>query len=510
MIPPTRFINPGPMPAEANPTVAMASGKALSEFGNVIKFAGAKGLEHVERVRKIEERGKIAGFLRMAEETAAGFRDGLMTRSDTDQWNSDWKNTTADLSAKFEELDLSPEAKAAAKVTFDNWVSEKSVGVETAALSKKVRLGAASMSNAAEYHFRRGETSEGKAVLHEAADAGLIDPPELEEGLRRGDEIAARSILAQEIDANPRGTLEQLESGEWLKNTPGATLDLVERGKRYALDRIETIRSAQMDTLETALKTGTLHPRDIEAAQFIDDNDRKALAYALARKTPPTNEEHGRAWKALDSLREARGDTAVSAEAYRKIWNETRGLVLSVIPPEWQGDISKELSYLSPAGRSPSGGSNSTGYDRADLEAIGRDIAFRARDAGFFGSIEDEAPPAEREKAYRKAEDIRLAVKRFLVMNPQATPEQVREHTDGLISGDRVKDAARSLQSFVPGAAQSLRPAPAAPIMPALPPKQGSKDKAAADPLQIPAGPGEVSDSLLPARQKLDALLSDQ
>jgi hypothetical protein len=37
--------------------------------------------------------------------------------------------------------------------------------------------------------------------------------------------------------------------------------------------------------------------------------------------------------------------------------------------------------------------------------------------------------------------------------------------------------------------------------MPPLPPKSGTKDKATADPLQIPPGNAQASDALLPARQ---------
>jgi hypothetical protein len=222
----------------------------------------------------------------------------------------------------------------------------------------------------------------------------------------------------------------------------------------------------------------------------------------MAQKAPPSNEQHAKAWEPLALLREARTDPRITPEAYRTIWNETRGIVLRGIAPRWQGDIKKELSYLSPAGRAPDGGGLTGGYTKADLEAEGRAIAFRARDAGLFGTIAEDAKPADREKAFRKAEDVRLEVKRWLSTQSEATPEKVREYTDNLISGDRVKSTARELQSFVPGTGQSLRSKPApAPAIPALPPKKSARDKANPDPLEIPPGDSSATDALLPARR---------
>ncbi len=496
-LPPTRYIDAGPGVPLANPNVAMAQGEAMARMGETISAIGEKGFQIAERVRNIEEGGKIADFMRKNDEQSATFSDGLMRRSDTAAWRSDWTSQTSTMREEVRNLGLSPEGRARAEMELADWTSKRTIHFESLANSKAVEMGRMQMTNAATHHFKRGDVDKGKQTLQEGAQLGLFDPAELEEGLRRGDEIAAETELGTEIDHDPKGTLARLESGEFLKFNPGADLQLVERGKRQALAKIEEGRGSEMDSLEAALITGELKPRDIEAAQFISEKDRAGMLAALEKHDAPTNEQHAKAWEILTTLREAREDPSMTQEQFRTLWNEARSSVLQRIAPQFQGDLKKELSYLSPAGRSTSGGFGG-GYDKADLEAVGRDIAFRSRDAGIFGSIADEATPAEKEKAYRMAEDVRLEVKRYVARDPQADPEKVREFTDSLISSSRVKSNAKDFQSFVPGSAQRLRPAPA---MPLLPPKSGTKDKSTSDPLQIPPGNAQASDALLPARQ---------
>jgi hypothetical protein len=500
MIPPTRYIDAGPGVALANPQASMAQGQANARMGATIAAIGAKGFEVAEKVRKMDEGAKIAEFMRQNDEQAENFSNSLMLRHDTEKWPSDWNSKTSTMRDSLSELGLSPEGRARAEMELADWTSKRAIEFEGRAAIKTVGMARAKYTNTAEYHFGRGELEKGRETLRAGAEVGVFNPVELEEGLRMGDQIDAKVLLDEDIKANPLAALARLESGEFLENNPGADLDLVARGKRQAQAKFQEYRAGEMDTLEGKLNADDLKASDIKAARFLTDEDRADLAGAMAQKAPPSNEQHAKAWEPLALLREARTDPRITPEAYRTIWNETRGIVLRGIAPRWQGDIKKELSYLSPAGRSPDGGGLAGGYTMADLEAEGRAIAFRARDAGLFGTIAEDAKPADREKAFRKAEDVRLEVKRWLSTQRETTPEKVREYTDNLISGDRVKSTARELQSFVPGTGQSLRSKPA-PAIPTLPPKKSARDKANPDPLEIPPGDSSATDALLPARR---------
>jgi len=500
MIPPTRYIDAGPGVALANPQVAMAQGQANARMGATIAAVGANGFEVAEKVRKMDEGAKIAKFMRQNDEQAANFSNGLMLRHDTEKWPSDWNSQTSTMRDSLSELGLSPEGRARAEMELAEWTSQRAIAFEGQAASKMVGMARAEYTKTAEYYFGRGETDKGRETLRGGGELGVYSPVELEEGFRMGDQIDAKILLDEDIKADPLGTLARLESGEFLDNNPGADLDLVDRGKRQAQAQFQEYRGGEMDTLEGKLDSGDLKPDDIKAARFLTDKDRAALAGAMAQKDPPSNEDHAKSWEMLSILREARDDPQTTPEQYRTLWNEARGSILRRVPPKWAGDVKKEISYLSPAGRSPDGGGLTSGYTKTDLEAEGRAIAFRARDAGFFGTIAEDAKPADREKAFRKAEDVRLEVKRWLSTQREATPEKVREYTDNLISGDRVKSTARELQSFVPGTGQSLRSKPA-PAVPALPPKKAAKDKTNPDPLEIPPGDSSATDALLPARR---------
>ncbi len=503
-LPPTRYIDAGPGVPLADPSSAMAQGKAYAQMGATIAAIGEKGMEIAGKIRVIDETTKLTEFFQQAEMKAAEFSDSLMTRHDHEKFPADWEKINSKLRLDLRNLGVSPQALKKAEIEFADWTTRKTIRLESEAAAKTVEMGRKRTIDAADYHFQRGELEQGRKVLGDAGTAGLLSPLEIEQGVRRGEEVAATNTLIEDIERDPQTMLELLESGDYLATTPGADLQLVERGKRQARAVIQRYRGEEMDQLEADLGRGRLKARDIEAARYLSEKDRVALTSALTTLDPPGNEAHAAAWDILWKLREAREDSSITPEKYRELWNEARGGVLGKIPPQWQGDLKKELSYLSPAGRSTDG-TSSAAYTTADLEAVGRNIAFRARDAGFFGNIAEDATPAEKEKAFRRAEDIRLEVKRWLATQRDASPAAVREFTDGLISGDRIKDTARELRSFVPGTGQRFR---AAPTMPALPSKQGAKDKAAADPLDIPPGATDASDALLPARQQLETFLN--
>ncbi len=477
------------MAAQANPAAAMAPGKALENLGHAIEQTGEAGMQLVGRVRQVDEGGKINAYLADAQRQAGDFANQLATRSDTDAWTLDWRNKAEELRQGGKNLGLSPEATARLDAELLDFSTRHGIKFEHQASFKKTGIARARTQQALEYQMGRGEKEEFDRTLGVARDSGIYNPAEIERAQQVFSNMESAHELKAMLERDPQGVMD-LPDEHFLNALPGISLEQIERGRSAAKAKLQEFRSGEMDTLEAALDAGTIHPRDVEAARFVSPKDRASLLDALGQKDPPSNENHGKAWDLLGTLRKARQDPSVTPDQYREIFNETRGDVLRRIAPRWQGDLKQELSYLSPAGRSTDAAKVATAYERGDLEAQGRDVAFRARDAGLFGNVADDAPPADKEKAYRRADEIRLSVKRFVAGKPEATPEEVWGYVDSLISRDRAKTTAASLQSFVPGAAQRLRPRPADPTRP-----------------DLPAGEGTATPSLLPPAQQLENFL---
>jgi hypothetical protein len=369
-----------------------------------------------------------------------------------------------------------------------DWSTQRTIRFETQAAQRSVMEGKAQISNALNYYASRGDTDGMQREMGRMEDAGFA-PSDIEQAGRETERRAARSMAEREIEEDPGGALGRLESESWIEQNPGATLDDQARLKRQAEYALEERRGSEVETMETLMSQGKLTGADVEAAEYLSDKDKRAFGTAMKRVTaniPPTNEEHGNAWKVLDVVRAARKDPAVTKEMFRKIYNEARSDLLQRVPPKWQGDLKKELNYLSPAGRK-NDPANDFGAEPAELQALGRDAAFRARDAGVFGDVSKEAAFAVRENAFRKAEDIRLEVNPYVKRTPDAGPDQVRAFTDKLIFGDRASEAAKSIT--LPGAGFRLR-------MPALPSGQE----------QVAPGAAGSSDALLPPRDPSDIL----
>lgn len=495
-LPRTRYIDAGPGLPQASSHDAEAKGWALSKLGATIAQVGDKGFQIAGKVRRMDEAGKASAFFANLDEEASQFSIGLMKRNDPEAWAGEWKERVEGFKSRAKDLGLSPEGMAHLNLQVQDWSTQRTIRFETQAAQRAVMEGKARLSNSLNYYASRGDTEGMQREMGRMEDAGF-SPSEIEQAGRETERLAARSMAEREIEEDPGGALERLDSESWIEQNPGATLDDQARLKRQAESALEERRGSEVETMETLMSQGKLTGADIEAAEYLSDKDKRAFGAAMQRVTaddPPTNAEHGNAWKVLDVVRAARKNPAITDEQFREIYNEARTDVLQRIPPAWQGDLKKELNYLSPAARNPNDPSNDFGeYKPDELQAMGRDVAFRARDAGVFGDISKEAPFAVREKAYRKAEDIRLEVARYVKSTPEAGPDQVREFTDRLVSGDRAAEAGKSIK--LPGAGFRLR-------LPSLPVTKGRQD----DPLQVSPGPTGSTDALLPNRDPADQL----
>jgi hypothetical protein len=426
---PTRYINAGPMQPKASAGAAMAAGQAVESIGAAITDVGQSTLAVAGKLRKIKEAGAINAFMAQADEEAGRFAIELARRSDTEAWPADWQSRASKLREKAQGLGLSPEAMGALDSQFSNWSSTRSIHFETQAASKELGIARSRTTQALDYSLARGDKEGYERALDTAKAGGVLNPAEEEQARAVFKTNEAALDLDRLVEGNPQGVIDTPEE-QFLKTMPGATLEQVAAAKRKAEAKKEDYRVAEMDRAELAMIDGKLTPQDIEASQYLSKADQRNLTLALKQKNPPAQEQHAKAWWVLDQLRSLRDDPGVTPEMYRSAWNEARGTVMGSIAPQWQGDIRQELGYLSPAGRSPDA-PVSRAYDASDLEAIGRDVAFRARDAGVFGDPE-EKDFTKREAVFRKAEDIRLHVKRYVASNSKASVEDVRAYADKL------------------------------------------------------------------------------
>ncbi len=501
---PTRYINAGPMPALADPSAAMAPGKALENLGHAIENTGEKGLNLVARSRKIEEGGATVAFLADAHKQAAEFAGKLAQRSDTDAWADEWRQKAEALRQQGKNLKLSPEAKARLESELLDFTTRQGISFEVQARTKGLGIARSQNEQTLAYHRARNEKVPHDRALKIAGDSGLMDPAEIQRAELLYKQQESIQSLQDQFKADPQAVIDTSDE-EYLKQLPGGTLEMFENARNAARSQKQKFRAEELDLLEADLDKGVLHPRSIEAAKWITPGDVAKLSKAMKKVDPPTSEAHGKVWNLLLANRETFTDRAVSDHDYAERWNTLRSEVIGMVPPEFAGDIRQELSYRSPANRTEAKTKPRPSNDRQELKSVSLERITRAREANLFGSVDKDADPVTREKAFRRAEELRLQTSRFINDTPDLTLDKVTEFTDGLISGDRVKTSASELQNFVPGAAQRLRPAPA---MPSLPMKSGAKDKAIADPLQIPPGTGQASGALLPPPlQQLDTFL---
>ena len=347
--------------------------------------------------------------------------------------------------------DYSPYVKDSLTQHFDTFANRARISSIEDAANLTVRRASLALDNELTNAKNNLDLPAFEAGLENARNAGVV-LPEQEDALRmdfdRNVEFQSHRLLAED---NPRQLLEDLDAENFASDNPNLTPDDIDKLKRYGKQQIEFKRGEEIDTFEEALYQGKLGQGDIDSAEFLSAKDRAAFTSSLKRmaeEKPISQEDYLNAWKFTDVLRKARQDPRVTDDQYRALHNEVRTDLLNSIPPSQQGDIKKELGYLSPAGRDTSSGGSKPNV--TDLKAIARSQISRAADANLYGDMSEEAPFQSRENAARRAEDMRLRANQFIESkSPPPSPQEVRDYVDSL-NGEAIDPSANLIPIIPP------------------------------------------------------------
>lgn len=209
---------------------AMAPGRALAQAGQVIEGVAQQGFAIAERVRKIDETGKITAYFANMDQQASEFANSLYTRQDTSEWPSEWKRMQDGLKMDAKDMKLSREAQAEFDNRFATWSTDKSDYFARASMIKGVELGRARMAQSEKYYQDRGEFANSERVILDAYGSELINDVERDSAL----EGNRQKQLRFDLERLPSQELKQkLDSGE-VKNLPGYTTDIEADARRFA------------------------------------------------------------------------------------------------------------------------------------------------------------------------------------------------------------------------------------------------------------------------------------
>jgi hypothetical protein len=413
MLPQTRYIDAGPGLPQASASAAMAQGQALAQMGQTISQIGEAGLQIAGQVRKAKEAGAMSSFFAQIDQEASEFSNSLMTRNDPDAWPADWKAFNETVKERARELGLSPVARQKLDLEIQDWSTQRTIRFETLAAQRSVTEAKARVANNVQYYMDRKQFPEARRESARMPDLGFM-PSEIEQVERNLDRIEQRTTLEDEIDADPAGMRPIIFSDSLLETMSGLTDQDREALKKRVDAKSEELCGDEIEILETALAQGKLTPNAIDSAKYLNKKDRVNFNQAIGNDAP-SNLDHAAAWEILGALREARNDPAVTNGMYQTLYNMSRGSLLARIPPQWQGDLKQELSYLSPAARAPGGGGKPGTDDvMLDLLAAGRRVLARAYKYARFGPVGESATYQQQEESARKYELANIELKRWI------------------------------------------------------------------------------------------------
>ena len=287
---PIKYINAGPMQAQASASAAMAPGQALENVGNAIAQTGAMGLNVLERVRKVRDTGTSAAFMAQAEEEADRFALSLAKRSDTDAWPQEWKHKADSLREKAKNLPLSSEGMASLDADLVGWHGKKAIQFETQAVSKELTIGHARITQNLAYNTARVDKASFDRDLNHAVEAGIYNPAETEAAQRNFQAQEARIDIERMVTGNPSGFVD-MPATEFLKHVSGSTMEMIEPARRMA-EKLDNRNKAELwDNILNKSIEGDIIPaaelKKLAEEGTISPEQRASYLAAHHRPSPP-------------------------------------------------------------------------------------------------------------------------------------------------------------------------------------------------------------------------------
>jgi len=262
----TRYLDAGPALPQASMDAAMATGRATEIMGNTIQAVGDTGLKIAQRVREAEEAATMSAYFASIDEEAGQFSNSLLTRTDPQQWPTDWKTKVDEFKQRGTGLNLSPVAKQKLDVEIQNWSTQRTIRMEALAATRTVDEAQATIITNLTQAAKRNEWDE--VDRHKALLPGLgVMPSKMEELENDLASQRARQELSEDAQADFQGTLKRLEDPDFLKQ-PGnerLTQEDIEFVKQEAYQQQRFTIGAASDKFQDLTATG-----DIRNAADID------------------------------------------------------------------------------------------------------------------------------------------------------------------------------------------------------------------------------------------------
>lgn len=304
-----RYLDMGPSPQGISGEAAMAPGRALAQAGQVISGVAQQGFAIAERVRKIDETGKITAYFANMDQKANEFANSLYTRQDTSEWPQEWKVMQDGLRMDAKDMKLSREAQAEFDNRFANWSTDKSEYFARASMIKGVELGRARIGQSVKYNQARGQFAEAEQNIRDAHASTLMNDVERDQALDQNQQLATRYGLEQLPSQELK---KQLDSGA-VKDLPGWTID-VEKDAR------EFLKMKERDDMNLAIDQFN----DANSQnQFTDENQ---IDTVFKDRVPPRIIA-----KMKEDFRFQKSEEFKKLQAFPSYQNQVRGMAMELI-----------------------------------------------------------------------------------------------------------------------------------------------------------------------------------
>lgn len=372
--------------SQVNPAAAVAPmravGQAAEQAGNVM--FGALGM--IEEIQAVKNQGKVDDLKAQARQAAMAYDSTLATNKDPATWGPGFDKAMTDFENGAALNNLPPDAQRAYK----SWAGQfrSTQGLKYAQQGNMFAIEQAKVAKDNSIQ-RAMDMEDWDGAIREVQSDPLLSPAEKESGVYKINNRRAKSDLEQDIIADPKATLDELQSEEWLKNTPGATAELRKWGIHQAEIGYQRAQKDAIGSVTSDIQIGNIATEEqlterLKKDKNISPEMHDEILFHFKQSKPLDAETRFALTDGLNGLHDSYTKGQITLEEYRTAHDGLAQVIYSFGTRDGSGELRQRMNNLDPTNWGPRKQPADTRIQT--IEKLGSLF----EQSGAFGKVSDE------------------------------------------------------------------------------------------------------------------------
>lgn len=385
-IPLLETVQPSNYVSQANSSAATAPIRAMGQAADSAGNAMFGALGMIEEIQAVKNQGKVDDLKTQAREAAMAYDATLATNKDPATWGTGFEKAMTDFENGAAIQNLAPDAQRSYKQWSGQFKSTQGLKYSQQGNMFAIEQAKVAKDNSVQ---KAMDMEDWDGAIREVQSDALLSPAEKEAGVYKINNRRAKSDLEQDIIADPQATLKELESEDWVKNTPGATGELRRWGIHQAEIGYQRAQKEAIGSVTSDIQIGNIATEQqlterLKKDKNISPEMHDEILFHFKQSKPLDAETRFALTDGLNGLHDSYTKGDITLEEYRTAHDGVAQVIYSFGTRDGSGELRQRMNNLDPTNWGPRKQPADTRIQT--IEKLGSLF----EQSGAFGKVSDE------------------------------------------------------------------------------------------------------------------------